>query len=260
MEFMVCGFGEKEEEQYLPTLENLGVGLELQSYGLVGSKSPEAWDYRLQRHREIRRRFPGPLAIHGPFLGISYSFEDHLLRSAVRQRLDMTWNVVQEFRPQTLVLHTAFQEESIRFNYLEQWMKDNAAFWQDEIERYAGIGTTVVLENVMEVSPEFQINLHDRIAHPNLKLCMDVGHVNLSSRIEPARWIQAFGPRLHHVHLHDNHGDRDEHLPIGKGTIAFDPIFAALRECTPNVTVSLEINASGPEVAESLALVLQKYR
>lgn len=260
MEFMVCGFGEKEEEQYLPMIEKLGVGLELQSYGLVGSKSPSAWQYRIERHREICRRFEGKLAIHGPFLGISYNYEDYLLKAAVRQRLDMTLDVVREFRPQTLVLHSAFPEESVRFNYLDQWMKENAAFWSQEAEKYAAIGTTVVLENVMEIAPEFQIELHDRINHPNVKICMDVGHVNLSSKIKPAQWVKALGKRLRHIHLHDNHGTRDEHLPIGKGLIDFDSLFESLRQFNPDVTVSLEINAPGPAVAESLEYVLQHYR
>jgi sugar phosphate isomerase/epimerase len=33
--------------------------------------------------------------------------------------------------------------------------------------------------------------------------------------------IETFGGRLQHIHLHHNHGEQDEHLEVGKGTIQF---------------------------------------
>ena len=32
------------------------------------------------------------------------------------------------------------------------------------------------------------------------------------------------------IHLHDNHGESDEHLPIGNGSIDFEPIFRTIEE------------------------------
>ena len=36
MKFMVCALGEPEEHVYIPQVRELGVGIELQSYGLKG--------------------------------------------------------------------------------------------------------------------------------------------------------------------------------------------------------------------------------
>ncbi len=42
--------------------------------------------------------------------------------------------------------------------------------------------------------------------------------------------VRAAGPRLIHVHASDNHGEKDEHLVPGKGTIPWDGVTKALRE------------------------------
>jgi sugar phosphate isomerase/epimerase len=43
-------------------------------------------------------------------------------------------------------------------------------------------------------------------------------------------WVGVLGPRLLEIHLHDNHGDADEHLPLGQGSIDFPGLFSFLEE------------------------------
>ena len=75
---------------------------------------------------------------------------------------------------------------------------------------------------------------------PRLGLCLDVGHANtVVSKTPPADWLAPMLPDLRHVHLHDNHGALDEHLPLGAGTIDFAPILAALA-AHPDITITLE--------------------
>lgn len=33
-----------------------------------------------------------------------------------------------------------------------------------------------------------------------------------------------------HLHVHDNHGERDEHLPVGNGTVPWKKVVQALRD------------------------------
>jgi hypothetical protein len=65
--------GEHDEFEYIPEVTALGAGIELQSYGLKGCQSPEAWEKRLRDHVTFRKNYPGPLAVHGPFIGIEYN-------------------------------------------------------------------------------------------------------------------------------------------------------------------------------------------
>lgn len=80
---------------------------------------------------------------------------------------------------------------------------------------------------------------------PNLKLTLDTGHANIENpdgnKIHD--FIRHFSHRIAHIHLSDNLGKRDDHLPIGEGTIDFDSVAKALKDCGYDDTITLEIFA-----------------
>ena len=69
-------------------------------------------------------------------------------------------------------------------------------------------------------------------AAPAARLHLDVGHANIGlAPGAPNRalaLLEAFGDRLAHVHLHDNSGAGDHHLPLGSGTVDWPSVVAAL--------------------------------
>jgi sugar phosphate isomerase/epimerase len=77
-------------------------------------------------------------------------------------------------------------------------------------------------------------------ALPDLLLHLDLGHANLYE-LNPVQWIRRFAGRLHHLHLHDNHGDSDRHLPPGAGTINWEAVIKALKETGYDRTITLEV-------------------
>jgi len=57
---------------------------------------------------------------------------------------------------------------------------------------------------------------------PGLKIVLDVGHANAAG-LDPIKYFEFEKVRkyLSAVHVHDNKGNLDEHLPIEKGNIKF---------------------------------------
>ena len=53
---------------------------------------------------------------------------------------------------------------------------------------------------------------------------LDVGHAHQMGCLE-----DFLNCRISHVHLHDNDGKADSHLPVGEGTIDFGPVMQAVR-------------------------------
>ena len=260
MKFMVCASGDCDESEYIPEVTALDAGFELQSYARTGCQSPEAWGKRLRNHVNFRKNYLGPLAVHGPFIGIQYMHIDHLLRKAVSQRMDLTFQAVIELNASRLVLHTGFKHEVLMFDFFDKWVEDTAVFWRKEISRYAEQGITVVMENVVESDPTALIELHDRVDHDHFKLCLDVGHANLFSKLPLTAWIEKMGSRLVHLHIHDNLGRLDEHLPWGKGNIQFDAVFETLHQLVPDVTVSLEVDSDMDTIMANLKKMIQRYK
>jgi sugar phosphate isomerase/epimerase len=78
---------------------------------------------------------------------------------------------------------------------------------------------------------------------PGLGFHLDVGHANLwRSKNYADELLDAFGDRLCHVHVSDNHGgDRDEHLPLGAGNIDWAWAVGQLKRIGYDGTVTAEV-------------------
>ncbi|TBH21271.1 sugar phosphate isomerase/epimerase family protein [Thermus thermamylovorans] len=87
---------------------------------------------------------------------------------------------------------------------------------------------------------------------PQYGFCLDVGHalVELGSR-GPRLYQEALGPRLLHLHLHDNHGQKDDHLPVGAGAVPWEKLIDGLRGFPG--TAALEVTGGPEGVRRSLS-------
>jgi sugar phosphate isomerase/epimerase len=74
---------------------------------------------------------------------------------------------------------------------------------------------------------------------PELSLHLDVGHMNLYNR-NPLDYIERFHKRIRHVHLHDNDGTKDQHLPLGAGKIPLKEVVKELKQHYDG-TITIEV-------------------
>ena len=77
----------------------------------------------------------------------------------------------------------------------------------------------------------------------DLGLHLDIGHCNLQVVTNTATdIITAYGPRIKHVHIHDNKGGvADLHLPLGTGTLDYVSPLRALQAWEFDGTITLEV-------------------
>ena len=104
--------------------------------------------------------------------------------------------------------------------------KQFVKFWRDFLQDYGEI-PTICIENVMDTEPQRLADAVAEVGDERLRLCLDVGHANLT----PApmdEWLDAFLPQLAHVHLHNNVGKTDEHRALFDGTLDMPSIFKVL--------------------------------
>ena len=94
-------------------------------------------------------------------------------------------------------------------------------------------GMTLYTENMNEdhLTPDCKAlnELLDEVAMENLKIVFDIGHCNGNGYNIVEDVLEA-GKRLGHLHLHDNFGKDNGHLPIGEGTIDFGAFAQALKK------------------------------
>jgi sugar phosphate isomerase/epimerase len=114
------------------------------------------------------------------------------------------------------------------------------------IDRAQTLGLCVCLENMFPrcrafFEPADFVDILQRF--PDLRLTLDTGHANIDnpSGRRILEFIEKFGHRIGHLHVSDNFGERDDHIPLGAGTIDFLKIVKALKKCGYDDTATLEI-------------------
>lgn len=109
-------------------------------------------------------------------------------------------------------------------------------------------GFQFAIENTWpEAQMEYLVALVDALGSEVAGVCIDTGHAHLVSEFGAGKALRMAGERLITTHLQDNHGDWDEHLPPGYGTIDWDDVAAALGECGYAGCLLLELTDQPPD-------------
>lgn len=135
----------------------------------------------------------------------------------------------------------------------------NETYFRTLCEYAAGFNVGICIENM----PSKKHTLADctslvafvkRLNYPNFSICLDTGHVNVLGQ-DCGEMVRACGSLLKALHVHDNNGMRDEHLPPYFGTIRWESFKIALAEIGFTGCLSLEVLPHGgffPELYEHL--------
>jgi sugar phosphate isomerase/epimerase len=102
-----------------------------------------------------------------------------------------------------------------------------------------------MLENVYETEPGLFLEVLARAHAPNLKVCLDVGHLLAFSTGDFPYWLKTLAPVIGHLHLHDNHGDADSHLALGSGRVPVQATLDYLAAHNHRPSVTLEPHQEG---------------
>jgi sugar phosphate isomerase/epimerase len=85
------------------------------------------------------------------------------------------------------------------------------------------------------------------VDEPNLKLTLDVGHLQCQGELPIADQVRRWAPRLVNVHLEDMRRGKHEHLMFGEGQIDFPPVLQALAEVGYQGGVHVELSRHSHE-------------
>jgi sugar phosphate isomerase/epimerase len=130
----------------------------------------------------------------------------------------------------------------------DTWSERTMEFAETALEHLGAfarpLGVCVLVENLLSepTTPEHLITILEQGHLDGTGVCLDLGHAHVTVGIAAA--IAALGDRIVSMHVHDNHGTKDEHLWPGDGTIDWSGVREALpRLKTPPAAV-LEIGNS----------------
>ncbi|MBU4528467.1 MAG: sugar phosphate isomerase/epimerase [Hoeflea sp.] len=242
----ICGPGRAIEIQ-----DFCGIGvLERDHSDLIA-----AWQAVLPAHT-------GERGIHGPFFGLDISTPDREVRAIVQKRMMQALEVAEALEATHMVIHSPFTHwhQLNRANYPAVYpsLMDCAAdCLAPVLDRAAGIGCTLMLENCDDTDPAARVDMVRQIGHANLKVSLDTGHADIvHGRYDAPHvvdFIAAASGHLGHVHLQDVDGYADRHWHPGDGRIAWRPVFEALAALKESPRLMLEVRTDLPRLPATVA-------
>lgn len=109
------------------------------------------------------------------------------------------------------------------------------------------LGVRLLLENIPNelTAPEKLAELIRTLHYDDIGVCFDLGHAHLYPGVEEA--FESLKPLIRSVHVHDNHGTKDEHLWPGEGSIDWPRTMELLRSApqVPALVLEIEGDAEG---------------
>ncbi len=220
---------------YLEKFLELGLNPEIGLYAHNLGHYPAGAFRRIARiFQQAGRR----ITMHAPFQDLLPGALDNLILAASRRRLRQAFRFLPVFRPATVVCHLGYEPKCYGGD-TPKWLARAVATWKELAAYAAAHGVTVMLENVYETDPELLLAVVTRVGAANLRVCLDVGHLYAFGGGDPEPWLNTLAPVVGQLHLHDNHGGKDEHLALGTGTIPLAEIlqFFAARGSQPLITL-----------------------
>jgi sugar phosphate isomerase/epimerase len=185
----------------------------------------------VERLQELMASYELRFSIHAPYADTNLAADDDLIREWILKRVRASIRFSSELEARCLVVHPGWTTATDRFMKGRAWeLNLRSLRW---LLRYAEeYGVDMLIENVPDSMPYLLVSaedfelLYEEMEQP-MGMVLDVAHANLNGEI--AEFVRRFRDRIRHVHVSDNDGEVDQHLPIGDGGIDWEKVMALLR-------------------------------
>lgn len=182
--------------------------------------------------------------VHAPFFDLSPGAIEPRVRQITLERLSQALQAAGDLGAHLMVVHPGYDRWRYP-NLAATWLDHATATFAPLVTLAEQLDCRLALENIYEEQSATLTSLAERLATPWFGHCFDIGHWQLFGKEPQDAWLKCITPRLLHLHLHDNHGQNDDHLPVGEGTIDFTPV----RRLVPTLSAppSITLEAHNPD-------------
>lgn len=158
--------------------------------------------------------------IHAPIIDLNIASANERVKRLSAQLVKESIDHARELGALLVVVHPGSLPPDNRGDPEAHWHLNSESL-SEICEHAAREGVAVCLENMPAGTRLFfqlpQDFLRASEEGLDFEVALDVGHANTRGSLE--EFLTLLKGRIRHLHLHDNMGDRDAHLPVGRGNI-----------------------------------------
>ncbi|NLA06650.1 MAG: sugar phosphate isomerase/epimerase [Firmicutes bacterium] len=228
---------------------------------LAGFYPGEVTDETFDALASLAKDYGLTYSIHPPCTDLNPASSDPSERARVIEAYLGTVELATRLGIRDMVVHSGFKSDpdvpnADAFDFAGQTLQTVG-----KTTEQAGI--VMLLENTCWGATDFLDTPQDLVAladlcPPTTKLLLDVGHAVIWG-MNPTECARIWLPRLAQIHAHDNHGEHDEHLELGKGIIDWRELLCFLKaEHWDGIFMMEVVGQEDPEAALARSLDLVK--
>lgn len=217
---------------------------------------------RIQILNELKASFGLEYVVHAPFGDLNIASLNPFFRRFMLKRLTRSLNFARLLGVRLWVFHPG-AHSGLSILHPGKDLKVNLASVRNLLSIADDLGVSLSIENMPEPSTMILKRVKDfeefyrEMGEENIRIAFDVGHANTVGQVQG--FLDRWGDKIMHVHVHDNCGALDEHLPIGKGTIDWSSLVSFLKKGQFRGLVMVETLESPLESFRKMENLYSKY-
>ena len=222
---------EFELEKTLDFIENLGI----EYAELVHQYPAEFID------SEILESYSLKYSIHAPFMDVNIASPQDQSRLNSIAQIKSSIDLANEINAEAVVVHPGL----ISFLANKYFKKEVYEFANESIKQIGDYAKDLGVMATIENMPNFEsmiyqniVDLNQLLVENEMHMTLDIGHANHVGYAPDEMIFDS----IKHVHVHDNLGDDDSHLPLGEGSIDLKYIINTLESKNYDGIYILEVN------------------
>lgn len=166
-------------------------------------------------------------SVHAPFLDINLSATDKAIVEITKKRLLKTIELAKVLNASGIVIHPGY--DPYRFRAMEEsWLSSAKKNLEPILNEAQKLKIPLAVENIFDEHYEYLKKLIKYFSSPYLGHCFDTGHFNIFAKTSLDEWLSNMNHHIFSLHLHDNLGYVDQHLPVGEGSFPFTFFFSKI--------------------------------
>lgn len=162
--------------------------------------------------------------LQGPIRDIKPEAADPEILAITKKRFIKLIEIAAQYQIPYILFSTTF-DPLVRFDFYDgMWLENNKKFWEEIIPIAEKHNVICLYSNVWDENPSLLYQLFEHINSDYFKFGMDIGHLVYMTTVPMTEWFARLKAHIRYVLVHDNFGQRDDHLAIGDGNINFDEV------------------------------------
>lgn len=199
----------------------------------------------MDKARNILDKSGMEICVHSPFMELNIGAFSKGIRDESIRSINKAADMCEAIGGEVMIVHSG----TLTYHQTQGATKEKHPLvklqWDYNIDSLKQIndyanskGITVCLENIgfnsLDQTFEDLLEIREAVGD-SLNFTLDFGHARLAQGGEEA--IKVLGEHIRHIHLTDNHGENDDHLPVGDGNYDYSGILDFLRNFPHIITL-----------------------